>query len=250
MVQLRELVEYVDGLLDSASFQDGCPNGLQVEGRAEVRRLVSGVSACQALLERAGELEADALLVHHGYFWRGESPVITGVKRARIARLLHSGISLLAWHLPLDAHPELGNNARLARVLDLRPQGRFGGEPPLGMVGVPDAPVSAPRFAQHIAGRLGREPLQICAGPERIARVAWCSGAAHGYLEEAAGMGVDAYITGEVSEPAVHVARECGIHLFAAGHHATERYGVEALGGHLARRFGLEHKFVDIDNPV
>ena len=250
MVQLRELVDYVDRLLDSASFQDSCPNGLQVEGRPVVRRLLSGVSASLALLERALEFDADAILVHHGYFWKGENQALTGMKRDRIARLLSADISLLAWHLPLDAHPELGNNAQLAGVLGLQPRGRFGGDPALGMVGSLDSPMGAPEFAAHITTRLGREPLHICAGPERIATVAWCSGAAQGYLEEAAGMGVDAYITGEVSEPTVHVARECGIHFFAAGHHATERYGARALGEHLARRFGLEHEFADIDNPV
>ncbi len=250
MVQLEELVDYVDRLLDSASFADGCPNGLQVEGRPVVRRLMSGVTASMALLELALEFGADAVLVHHGYFWKGEGAAITGMKRHRIALLLQAEMSLLAWHLPLDAHPELGNNAQLARLLGLRPRGGLGGTPALAMTGVPEEPLSAQQLAERIESRLGRRPLHIASGPELISNVAWCSGAAHGYLEEAARSGMDAYITGEICEPAVHVARECRIHLFAAGHHATERYGVRALGEHLAQHFGLEHRFADIDNPV
>ncbi len=250
MVQRQELVNYIDELLDSGSYQDSCPNGLQVEGRPEINRLITGVTASLALLEQAVERGADAILVHHGYFWKGEAPAIAGMKQRRLKILLSNDVNLLAWHLPLDAHPLYGNNARLAELLELQPEGGFGGNPAIGMVGRLKSPVNAETFAGRIAKRLSRTPFYIPAGPEPIVTIAWCSGAAQFYLNHAVDMGVDAFLTGEVSEPTVHTARECGIHFFAAGHHATERYGVRALGDHLAQRFDLEHSFIDIDNPI
>lgn len=252
MIPLKELVQYCDQYLDAASFRDYCPNGLQVEGRGEVRRLVSGVTASQALIEAAIEAGADILLVHHGYFWKGEDARITGMKRRRLQRLLQQDLSLVAYHLPLDAHQALGNNAQLARQLDLAVTDRVGaaGEPPLLWLGSPGTPMTAEALGAHIERRLGRRPQHIPGAAARIERLAWCTGAAQGYIEQAVAQGVDAFISGEISEPTVHVARECGIHYFAAGHHATERYGVQALGAHLAERFGLEHRFIDIDNPV
>jgi len=252
MVDLNALVAYTDDLLEVDQFSDYCPNGLQVQGRPAVHRLVSGVTASMALIEAAVEAGADAVLVHHGYFWRGEDERIVGMKRRRLKRLLGEDISLLAYHLPLDAHPIYGNNARLADVLGLAVAGRFGSGPgpAIGMHGSIEHPESAAAFAERLERALGRAALHVPGGADDIRTAAWCTGAAQGYIEEAAELGVDAYVTGEVSEQTVHVARECGLHFFAAGHHATERYGAQALGTHLSEHFGLEHEFIDIDNPA
>ena len=252
MVILNELVNYSDTLLNSAAFQDYCPNGLQVEGRSEVRRLVSGVTASQALVDAAGLQGADVLLVHHGYFWKGEDARIVGMKRRRLAGLLAANMSLLAYHLPLDAHPEFGNNAQLARVLGFPIDGWFGDGrgPALACHGTLSAAVPAAECLERIARQLGRVPQFVSGGAHPIRRIGWCTGAAQSYIEAAAALGLDAFISGEISEPTVHVARECGVHYFAAGHHATERYGVRALGEHLAQRFGVEHTFLDLDSPA
>lgn len=250
-VPLVELVQYLDELLLPANFADYCPNGLQVEGRARVGKLVTGVTACAGLIDVAVELNADALLVHHGYFWKGEDPRVTGIKRQRLANLLRHDISLLAYHLPLDEHPVLGNNACLAARLGIQVTGPLdsGDGSCVGLVGQVAPAVSGAQFTRHIAAVLNREPLHIDA-PRPIARIAWCSGGGQGFIQRAADLGVDAYISGEVSEQTVHIARESGIHFFAAGHHATERYGVQAVGEHVARALGLEHQFIDIDNPA
>ena len=251
MVDLKELEAYCNRLLEVDRFRDYCPNGLQVEGRPAVQRLVCGVTASQALIEAAIEAEADAILVHHGYFWQGEDPRVTGMKQRRLRSLLGHDISLLAYHLPLDAHPVYGNNAQLAKRLGLSVEGRFGPEQPeLGLYGRPSRPLSVAEFGALLERELDRPPLHIAGGADTIRSLAWCSGAAQGYIEQAAALGVDAYLTGEVSEQTVHVARECGLHFFAAGHHATERDGVRALGTHLAQEFGLEQQFIDIPNPV
>ncbi len=252
-MHLRELVAHTDRLLEIDRFSDYCPNGLQVEGRAEIYTLVGGVTACQALLDAAVEQGADAVLVHHGYFWKGEDPRLTGMKHRRLATLLRHDIGLLAYHLPLDAHPELGNNAQLARVLDLTVTGIAGGEgrtPGLMMLGKPAALIGGAEFAAHLAARLGRQPLHIAGHARPIRQLAWCTGGAQSFIADAAEAGADAFLTGEASEQTVHFARENGLHFFAAGHHATERYGVRALGAHLARQFDLRFAFVDIDNPV
>lgn len=248
---LTELLAAADALLTPERFQDYCPNGLQVEGRPRVRRLVSGVTASLALLEAARDAGADAILVHHGYFWKGEAPTVTGMKRRRLQLLLQQDISLIAYHLPLDAHPELGNNAQLARQLDIEITG--GLQPvanPIGNVGRLREPMAAAIFAQLIEQRLGRAPQLIAGGDHPVRTVAWCTGAAQGYIDQAAELGADAFLSGEISEPTVHSARELGIHFIAAGHHATERYGVCALGEHLAAELAIEHVFIDIDNPV
>lgn len=252
MTPLDELVRYTNDLLNSAAFQDYCPNGLHVEGRQEVRRLVSGVTASQALVDAAALQGADVLLVHHGYFWKGEDPCVVGMKRRRLASLLAANMSLLAYHLPLDAHPDLGNNAQLAQVLGLRIDGWFGDGrgPALACYGALPETVMGAECAELIGRRLGRTPLFVSGGAHPIRRIGWCTGAAQSYIEAAAALGLDAFVSGEISEPTVHVARECGIHYFAAGHHATERYGVRALGQHLAARFGLEHTFLDLDSPA
>lgn len=249
MQQLDVIVDYCNTLLRVNEFSDYCPNGLQVEGQAEVRRLICGVTACQALIDRAIEQQADAILVHHGYFWKNEAPVITGIKRQRISALLENGISLLAYHLPLDAHETLGNNVTLAEKLDLQ----VGEANSDGLLwnGQLAQPMQASAFAQHIAQRLGREPLHLPAGSGReIKRVGWCTGGAQHYIEQAAAQGLDAYISGEVSEQTFHLAQELDIHYFAAGHHATESYGVQALASHLAEKFALHCEFIDVPNPV
>ncbi len=248
MVGLRELEIYTDRLLAIGDFSDYCPNGLQVQGRAQVERLVGGVTASQALLDAAPD--ADAILVHHGYFWKGEDPRVIGMKRNRLRTLLSRDISLLAYHLPLDAHPRYGNNVRLAAVLGLEIETGFGPGNGMGLVGRLPDPVSGQRFAAHIATCLRREPFHVPGVATRLRRIGWCTGAAQSYIEAAVAEGIDAFLTGEVSEQTVHIARETGIHFYAAGHHATERYGVQALGEHLARRFQLEFQFIDIDNPI
>jgi dinuclear metal center YbgI/SA1388 family protein len=249
MVDLSRLHEFCNQLLNIQEFEDYCPNGLQVESGEKVCRLATGVTACQALIDAAVAWQADALLVHHGYFWKGEAPYIRGIKGQRIGTLMRNGISMLAYHLPLDSHPELGNNRQLSQRLGLEavePVGQGG----LVWQGRLVAPLSAGGLGRLLVERLGQEPQHLPGGPEPIHRLAWCTGAAQGFIDQAATLGVDAYISGEVSEQTAHQARELGIHYFAAGHHATERYGVQALGQRLAREFGIEHRFIEIPNPV
>ncbi len=246
---LVELEKYTGQLLEVERFRDYCPNGLQVSGRPEIHRLVTGVSASLELLQHAVEANADAILVHHGYFWRNEDPRVVGVKRARLELLLREGMNLLAYHLPLDAHPVLGNNAQLGRRLGFNVEGWFG-EQNVGCHGTLPEVVSASDLGVAVDAALGRRPLVIGDSDREVRRVAWCTGAAQGYLEAAVGLGVDAYLTGEVSEQTFHLARESGVVFIAAGHHATERYGIQALGEHLASQLGLAHRFFDSHNPV
>ncbi len=243
-----ELENIVNQQLNSSAFNDYAPNGLQVEGRAEVKTLITGVTASQALVDEAVARNADAILVHHGYFWKSEPAVITGMKRNRLRALLANDINLYGWHLPLDAHPQLGNNAQLAKLLDIEVKGEV---QPLVFWGELATPLSGEALAQRIEQRLGRTPLH-CGdhAPAQIRRVAWCSGGGQGFIDSAAAFGVDAYITGEVSEQTIHSAREQGIHFFAAGHHATERGGIKALGEWLAEQHGLDVTFIDIPNPA
>ena len=248
-MQRAELDAYLEQYLEVAKFRDYCPNGLQVEGRISVDRLVTGVTASVALLEAAIAARADAVLVHHGYFWRGEDARIVGTRRRRIGLLMAHDISLYAFHLPLDAHREVGNNVSLARVLGFTIAGRFG-EQELGLFGELDQRLTLGGLAGRVAERLDRDPLVIGDSSRPVTRIAWCTGAAQSYFEDAVRLGVDTYLTGEVSEQTVHLARESGVAFIAAGHHATERYGVEALGTHLAARFDIEHRFIDVDNPV
>jgi dinuclear metal center YbgI/SA1388 family protein len=247
-----DLLAYCDALLNVGAFADYAPNGLQVEGRPHIGRMVSGVTASQALLDAAVEFKADAVLVHHGYFWKGEDARITGMKRRRLATLLAHEINLIAYHLPLDGHPELGNNAQWARALGLGELQGFIGKPgaEIGVRGVFAEPVAGDVLAQRLEALLGRPVLHVAGNPGSIRTVGLCSGGAQGYITEAAALGLDAYLTGEVSEHTVHVAREMGLHFYACGHHATERFGARALGEHLAARFGLTHRFIDIDNPA
>ena len=246
MPQLTDIIDFCTQQRDPAAFDAYCPNGLQVEGRREVRRIVSGVTASQALIDAAIAADADLLLVHHGYFWRGEAAPLVGMKGRRIKALMQADLSLVAYHLPLDAHPELGNNRQLGLRL-----GFDRAEPVEGLLwgAELDSPMPLQVLAARVQAALGRAPLVIGDGRE-LARVAWCTGGAQGMIDRAAALGFDAFISGEVSEQTVHQARELGIAYLAAGHHATERYGVKALGDALAAHFGIEHHFIEVPNPV
>ena len=250
-IALSTLVEEADRFLNAARIADYCPNGLQVEGRPQVRRIVSGVTASQALLDAAVEAEADVVLVHHGYFWKGEDARVTGMKRRRLQTLLGHDISLLAYHLPLDLHPEVGNNVQLARQLEITVEGPLDPENPkvVGLLGSLAEPMTARDFARRVQEVLGREPLLV-EGASMVRRIGWCTGCGQGYIDDAIAAGVDLFLTGEASEQTFHSARENGVSFIAAGHHATERYGVQALGDYLARRFAIEHLFIDCPNPV
>jgi len=252
MVHIDDLVRYGNDLLEISSFKDYCPNGLQVQGQAKVEIIVSGVTANLALIDKAIEHQADVLLVHHGYFWTGESATITGMKYQRIKRLLDSGINLLAYHLPLDAHPLYGNNVQLAAKLNISIDGSVSqnSEPGLLFYGKLEQAMSAGVFADLVTTQLDRKPLHINVNDKPIETIAWCTGAAQSYISMALDLGVDAFLTGEISEQTVHIASECDIHLFAAGHHATERYGAKRLAEHLSEHFSLQQYFVDINNPV
>ncbi len=251
-VERDALLQVLDALLEPSRFKDYGPNGLQVEGRTTVRHLVSGVTASRALIEAAIEQGADAILVHHGLFWRGQSGCVTGWMRQRLGLLLQHDISLLAYHLPLDAHPVLGNNAQLGQRLGCQPLeggwGRFG-EQDLGFIGVP--PVDrASALAEHVERVLGRGVTLLDTAQRPLRRIGWCTGGAQSYFEAAIAAGVDAFITGEISEPQAHYARECGVAYLACGHHATERYGAPAVGEAVARQLGIAHTFIDVDNPA
>ncbi len=245
------LAQFLSTELQTARFRDYCPNGLQVEGRSEIKVLVSGVTASLALLEQATLLRADAVLVHHGYFWRGEDMRVIGQKHKRLKILLENKISLFAYHLPLDAHPQMGNNITLAAQLDLIPTARFG-EDDLGWIGQMEngLVLTVGELAKHIESKLGRKPLLVGDPDQLLGQVAWCTGAAQNMFGDAITAGASVYLSGEISESTVHLARESGVAYIACGHHATERYGVQALGRHIAQQFGVTHHFVDIDNPV
>lgn len=252
MTTRDQLVQACDEQLRPERFKDYTANGLQVAGRERVGRIMTGVTACQALLDEAVAWQADLLLVHHGYFWKNEPVTVTGMKRRRLATLLGHDINLLAYHLPLDAHAELGNNARLAATLGFRTEGCADGELGEGILwlGAPPEAMDSAALGRHLAHHLGREPLVVAGHQREIRRIAWCTGGAQDLIAQAHDAGADAFISGEISERTTHVAREMGISYFAAGHHATERYGVQALGEWLAARFGVKHRFVDIDNPA
>ena len=249
MTTRDELESYLATLLEVDRFKDYGPNGLQLEGRPQVRKLVSGVTASRAFIEAAAAAGADALLVHHGLFWRGQDGRLTGWLKQRVAALIGHDLNLFAYHLPLDAHAELGNNAQLGARLKLAVEGRFG-EQQLGFVGSPAQPLTGAALAALLQFRLGRAPLVVEGDGRPIRRVAWCTGGAQGWFEAAVAAGADAFLTGEISEPQAHLARETGVAFYACGHHATERYGVQALGAHVAQLFELEHEFIDIDNPA
>jgi len=251
-MRLTELCDFCDDYLKVSEFNDYCPNGLQVESHPEVEHIVAGVTASLAQIEAAIDVGADTLLVHHGYFWKGESQPIAGFKGRRITRLIRNNINLLAYHLPLDAHPVIGNNAQLAKVMGWNVEGSF------GSVGIHDIvfhgslqnTLSLDELSRDIAVKLDTKPLSISAGEKPVNSIAWCTGAAQSYIENAAQRGIDVFVSGEVSEHTFHFAREAGIHYIAAGHHATERYGVQALAELIAEKFQIRQQFIDIPNPV
>jgi dinuclear metal center YbgI/SA1388 family protein len=251
-VSNNQLLKFLNALLKPEKIKDYCPNGLQVQGKNNITKLVTGVTASQALIDQAVSINADAILVHHGYFWKGEKQCITGMKRNRIRSLLQHDINLYAYHLPLDIHPTLGNNAQLAKLLgieDVSPLEQYNPQSVV-MQGRFDCGIYPNDLANLLTNMLNKTPLHEPAKKAKIETVAWCTGGGQGYIEMAAEQGIDAYITGEVSEQTIHTAREMDIHFYAAGHHATERYGVKALGEYIQQELGIEAVFIDIDNPA
>lgn len=246
----NEIETYFNTLLQVDRFKDYGPNGLQVEGRAEMRRIVSGVTASLALIDAAIADGADAIVVHHGLFWRGQDGRLVGWLGERVKRLMAHGVNLFAFHLPLDAHPTLGNNAQLGLRLGLAADARFG-EQDLGFAGPAGDNSSLAALAARVQAALGgRAPLVVPGDGRALARIGWCSGGAQGYFEAAIAAGVDAFLTGEISEPQAHLARETGVAFLACGHHATECFGAPALAAHVATHFGLAHRFIEIANPA
>ncbi|MFG6415718.1 Nif3-like dinuclear metal center hexameric protein [Roseateles sp. DC23W] len=248
MTDRAALERHLNQMLEPSRFKDYGPNGLQVEGRAEVNRLVCGVTASLALIDAAVEARADAILVHHGLFWRGQDGRVTGWMKHRLAQLIRHDINLFAYHLPLDAHPELGNNAQLGKRLGWTAEARFG-DAELGFIGS-TAPTTLDALAAQLRTLTGREPVLALGDGRPLRRVAWCTGGAQGYFEAAIAAGADVFITGEISEPQAHYARETGVAFIAAGHHATERYGVQGVGAQVAQDLGLDWQFIDVDNPA
>jgi dinuclear metal center YbgI/SA1388 family protein len=249
MAQRDDIESAMNSLLEVGRLRDYGPNGLQVEGRAEVRRIVCGVTASRALIEAALRDRADAIVVHHGLFWRGHDARVTGWLKERLALLLGADVSLFAYHLPLDAHALVGNNAQLGGRLGLEADARVG-EQELGFIGSLEPALARDDFARRVERVLARAPLVVAGDGRPLRRIAWCTGGAQGWFEAAIAAGADAYLTGEISEPQAHLARETGVAFLACGHHASERYGVQALAAHIAAQFGLEHAFIDIDNPA
>ncbi|WP_178089461.1 Nif3-like dinuclear metal center hexameric protein [Rheinheimera lutimaris] len=252
MIDRDQLVEFLNTELQSEKIRDYCPNGLQVEGKARIARLVTGVTASQALLDAAVAVNADAILVHHGYFWKNETASVTGIKKKRLQTLLCHDINLLAYHLPLDVHPRLGNNAQLGHLLKAQNITAVATAEPNGVLMQGELVQAAPvqQLAAGLEQVLGRQVLLHAAGSLAVSKLAWCTGGGQGYIEQAAAAGAQLFISGEVSEQTIHLSRELGIHFIAAGHHATERYGVKALGEFIAQQFALDVQFIDIDNPA
>lgn len=252
MVPRDELVRHLDTLLEIGLFEDACPNGLQVEGRAEVRRVVTGVTSSLALIEEAVRRKADAIVVHHGIFWAGASPVLKGSMKKRVRALLDADLNLLAYHLPLDRHSEVGNNAPALRALggvDLEPFAPHGGQP-IGWRGRLATPVLAKDFLARVEGYYGARATAFLAGPPVIRTLGLVSGAAQKDASRAVAAGLDCFITGEISEPNLHLAQEEGLHHISIGHHASERVGPRELAAYLARTFGVAAEFVDVPNPA
>jgi dinuclear metal center YbgI/SA1388 family protein len=247
-----ELTLHLQEFLNCAHYNDYAPNGLQIEGKVEINQICTAVTASEEVISKAIEWQADALVVHHGYFWRGEDPIITGMKRRRISKLLGHNINLFAYHLPLDCHVELGNNACLAKLLLVNSvqMHKAGSTENILWSGILSEPMSGDSFTAFIEKKIGRRPLHISGGRKTISSIAWCSGAAQDFIEDACKLGVDAYLSGEISERTYYLAKELGIDYYSCGHHATERFGVKALGDYLSNNFSLDHLFIDSDNPV
>ena len=249
MASRFDIESHLAALLEVGRFRDYGPNGLQVEGRPELRKIVSGVTASLALIDAAIEAGADAILVHHGLFWKGHDGRVTGWLKARLERLLAHQVNLFAYHLPLDAHPEFGNNAQFGAQFGWVADGRFG-EQALGFIGPLDGGMPVGTLGALVQQRMARTPTVLPGDGRALKRVAWCTGGAQAYFEAAIAAGADVFVTGEISEPQAHYARETGVAFIACGHHASERYGAPALAAHVAQTFGLEHQFIDIDNPA
>ncbi|ETF03077.1 metal-binding protein [Advenella kashmirensis W13003] len=258
-ILVQDLLSWLDLQLKPALFQDYAPNGLQLQGKPEIKKVITGVTASARLLEIAAERDADAVLVHHGWFWKGENPCIVGSKFERVALAIRHGLNVIGYHLPLDAHPQWGNNAQLARVLGLVPDRVDDGSGLPSVFGrggliwsgqLPPQVQTLSDLGHTIEAVMGRKPLLIGNTDRPLRRIAWCTGGAQGMFEEAIDRGVDVYLTGEASEQVYHQAVESGVAYVGAGHHATERYGVQALGEAIAQQFGVNVEFVDIDNPV
>ncbi|GGI81134.1 Nif3-like dinuclear metal center hexameric protein [Legionella impletisoli] len=252
MIKRSNLSQYLDEFLSCASFQDYAPNGLQVEGKDTIHKICTAVTASEKAIEEAIAKNADALLVHHGYFWRGEDPTVKGIKKRRLGLLLASELNLFAYHLPLDCHATLGNNACLAKRLEVGSiqSHKINKTPDLLWSGTLKESLSIQKLTQLITHKLNQTPFVIHASDKPIQQIAWCSGAAQDYIDEAVALGVDAYLSGEVSERTYYLAKELGIHYLACGHHASERFGIQALGEHLSQEFELSHEFIDSDNPI
>jgi dinuclear metal center YbgI/SA1388 family protein len=248
----RDLLNHLNELLQSRKIKDYCPNGLQVEGKSKINKIVTGVTASQALIDLAVAKEADAILVHHGYFWKGEDPCIKGMKKQRLKTLLEHDINLFAYHLPLDVHPQLGNNAQLASLLDIVTESGLEVSNPfsVAMRGYFESEITHQALSQRLSDALNTKVLSEGDSAEVIKTVAWCTGGGQSYIDMAAEQGIDAFISGEVSEQTIHTAREMNIHFFAAGHHATERYGAKALGEYIQQNFDLNVEFIDVPNPA
>jgi dinuclear metal center YbgI/SA1388 family protein len=252
MIDLTTLIEWCNTQLQVSAFKDYCTNGLQIEGKPHIGKIVTAVTASQAAIDAAIAEQADALLVHHGYFWKGEPAPLTGMKGKRIKTLMQHDISLIAYHLPLDAHPELGNNKALADLLEIQITGALDPQEsrPIGNIGLFAQPLSVAQLTEQLQQKLNRMPQHLMGSSKTIQKIGFCTGGAQDFLSKAAEQGCDAYISGEVSERTFHEARELGIHYFACGHHATERGGILRLGQALAKQFNIIEKFIDIDNPV
>ena len=252
MAKLNKIIQWCDDTLKSREFKDYAPNGLQIEGKAEVKKIVCAVTASQEAIEAAIQQGADVLLVHHGYFWKGEPYPITGMRGKRIKRLIQHDISLIAYHLPLDSHPSLGNNAALAEILGLHhiepldANERY----PIGNIAYLVKPMSPAAFKQHCTERLGFKTIHLPAAKTQIQKVAYCTGAAQDFIDKAAEQNCDAYISGEVSERTYYEAKELNVHYYACGHHATERYGVQRLAKAISEQFNIEYSYFELNNPI
>lgn len=242
------LEEIINKKLSSHQYKDIVPNGLQIEGKPIVKNIITGVTACQALLEKALFYNADAIIVHHGYFWENESRYIHNMQKTRLRTILSNDINLYSWHLPLDIHPKLGNNAQIAKKLNISVQGNI---LPYVCWGTIDEKITGCELANIIKNKFKIIPIHLYENaPLYINRIAWCSGKGQGFIKQAYKFGVDAFLTGEISEETIHISRELGIHFFSLGHHVTEKDGIKSLGIWLYNKYNLNVRFINIDNPA
>ena len=252
MATLADIIQWCDSTLKSHEFKDYAPNGLQIEGKTEVNKIVCAVTASQTAIDAAIAQGADLLLVHHGYFWKGEAYPITGMRGKRIKSLIQQDISLVGYHLPLDSHPTLGNNAAIADLLELQniealdPTERH----PIGNIGYLKSAMSPEAFKAFVSERLGFDAIHLPCDKSTIQKVGFCTGAAQDFISKAAEQGCDAFISGEVSERTYYEAKELDVHYYACGHHATERYGVQRLAKAISEQFNIEYSYFELNNPI